>query len=435
MNLIHKAIAKLFAPEESKSATTVVNFDELTSSFLSFAGTSIPPSKAIFFYENSSAVASPIELISEQFAQIEPVLIEKKDGVDIIIKDHPILDLLNNPSRDYDSQLFKKNLATNYLVTDEFYVLAIGRLEKPPLELIPLSPRHMSVVRGGDGFTTSISISDVIGSGNYNRKNVKGSVTYQRDNLTNLYQARGFSTRENSAVRGQSLLGIAADDIRQQILGHKHNNNMLEKGGRLSLVFNVKTQLGDEDFQTIKNRIMAQFGGTSGAQIGVVDAEDMDLKEFGTSNKDMDFVNLRMLSKESIYGIYKVPLEFANQGSSTFNNKSEAKLALYDDAVLPLTKKIYGNLSRMLISRYGLDPSVFRLGIDEDSIEALQTRRLNQLKTRKDLNVETDNEIRGLLGREPLSEGADSLYKPATMLPVASDEDLTNPRVFDDDTD
>jgi HK97 family phage portal protein len=294
----------------------------------------------------------------------------------------------------------------------------------------------MSVVRGGDGFTLNISVSDVIGSGNYNRKNVKGTVVFQRDNLTNLYQARGFSTRENSAVRGQSLLGIAADDIRQQILGHKHNNNMLEKGGRLSLVFNIKNTLQDEDFQTVKKRIFDQFGGTTGAQIGVVDAEDMELKEFGTTNKDMDFVNLRMLSKESIYGIYKVPLEFANQGSSTFNNKSEAKLALYDDAVLPLTKKIYGNLSRMLISRYGLDPNVFRLGIDEDSIEALQTRRLDQLKKRKDLNVETDNEIRAFIGRERLSEGADSLYKPATMLPVASDEDLSNPRVLeDDDTD
>ena len=43
-----------------------------------------------------------------------------------------------------------------------------------------------------------------------------------------------------------------------------------------------------------------------------------------------------------------------------------------------------------------------------------------ELKLRKELNIESDNELRAMIGREPYENG-DIIYKPANLVPAGLD--------------
>ena len=391
------------------------------------------PAASIGLYEQSSAVSIPINRIAEAFSSIEPVIWENEK----IIKSHKVLDFLKEPSPFFDGSLFLETLAKHYLITNEAEVVALGNVNRPPLELQPISPSNISVIEGIGGLAQVIDVTGNTLAGGYTLEEKKKQARYFNGNLKELKQIRGFSTKSNSLLRGQSLLVPAAKEARQHILGNTHNMSLLERGGRLSLIFHFEEDLNNDDFDTVKERVRAQYGGASNAgEIGVTAGGNLKIEEIGVNNKDMDYVKLHEIAQASIAMQYKFPLPLLSNKASTFNNYKEAKLALYDDAVLPLADRIYGALTSFLMPRYGLDPSKTRITYDIDDITALAVRRNEELKLRKELGVESDNEIRGMIGREPY-QGGDTVYKPANLLPVGADQ-LTeddDPVVLSDDND
>lgn len=378
----------------------------------------ITPQSALNLYEQSTAVSIPVNMVAEGFASLSPVL---KFG-DKIMDDHPVLELLRTPSPYFDERLFAETIAKDYLITGELEVVALGAITRPPLELQPISPSNITVVEGMGGLPVSIEVSSNTLPGTYvlDRKKAR-SARYFDGGLREIKQVRNYSTRNNSLLRGQSPLVSAAKEARQHILGGTHNTSLLEKGGRLSLVFHFKEDMNPDDFEETKDRVRNQYGGaTEAGQVGVTAGGNLDIKEFGVNNKDMDFAKLQRMAQDSVALTYHVPLVLISTDAATFNNYKEAKLALYDDAVLPLADRIYAGLSAFLLPRYGLDPAKYQITYDMDDITALATRRNEELKLRKDLSLETTNEMRAMIGREPV-QGGDNVLAPANLIPIGSD--------------
>jgi len=418
--------SKQHGPIETKSSTKVLGLSEELGSFLKFGagGTAVTPTGAMNLYNKSTAVSIPINYIAEAFASINPVL---KDGNEIIT-DHPVLDLLQTPSSFYTQDLFFENLAKNYLITGEAEIIAVGNINRPPIELQPINPKNVTINEGPGGLAISMIVSGETLVGAYNLEKRGRQSRYIRGNLSEIKQIRNYSTRDNSLIRGQSALVSASAEVMQQINGNNHNVKLLEQGGRVSLVFNYDADFNIDDFEETKNRVREQFGGHANAgQIGVTSGGNLTIQELGKSNKDMDYLNLQVMAQKSIALQYKFPLPLLSTEASTFNNYKEAKAALYDDSVLPLADRIFGGLSDFLLPRYGLDPSKIRLTYDMDQITALSARRNEELKLRKDLGIESVNELRGLIGKEPV-DGGDSILAPATMVPIGTD-------IFTDDQD
>lgn len=404
---------------ETKSATKVLGLSEELGSFLKFgmSGTASTPTSAMNLYNKSSAVSIPINYIAEAFASINPVL---KEGTEII-REHPVLDLLQTPSPFYTQDLFFENLGKNYLIAGETQVIAMGNINRPPLELQPINPKNVTVNEGAAGLATSMAVSGQTLIGMYHLVHKGRSVRYIRSNMAELKQIRNYSTRSNSLLRGQSPLVSASAEARQHIEGNQHNISLLVNGGRVSLVFHFEEDLSNDDFEETKARVMEQYAGAQRAgQIGVTAGGALDIKELGINNKDMDFANLQEMARTAVALQYKFPLPLLSADASTFNNYKEAKAALYDDAVLPLADRIFGGLSDFLLPRYGLDPSKVRITYDIDQITALAGRRNEELKLRRELNLETLNEMRTLIGRESV-DGGDVVMAPATMVPVGTD--------------
>lgn len=396
------------------------------SSFLraSFSGmTYLPPYEALNFYKESSAVATAVDMIAGEVEQIEPVLENLKDGS--FTDKHAVLDLLRKPNPAQDYRAFVGESVRYWLLTHENYYYAEGGRKVLPANFWPVSPGVTSITEDDyDKYPKSISISSGPGTNDYIREeDVKTrSWHFLANDYAELNRMIGFSSN-SSKTRADSPLLAAMQDVQQQIKGKLHNVQVLENGGRLSLVAIFRDTLEAEEHMARKNQLQSELGGSQNAgKIAAISSGDMELEEFGKSNKDMDYVNLDKISSTAIYMRYGIPLPLVSTDASTYNNMEQAKYDLYDRAVLPAFNILASAWSDALLARAGLDPKEFRITYNPEAIPALRGRLLDELKKRRDLNLETINEMRTLLpNREPISEGGDKIYQPGTLLPIGED--------------
>ena len=403
---------------EREEKSMVLGTSESLGSFLMFgSGTAATPAGALSLYDKSTAVSIPVNMVADAFASIQPVIKYK----DELIDDHEILSLLNNPSPFYSRSLFLEMLAKDYLVTGESTLVALGGVNRPPIELQPISPSNVSVNESGNGTNGSFIIAGNTLAGQYTQKRLRNRIRYFDGNLREIKQVRNYSTKNNSLLRGQSLLVSASKEALQHIKGGDHNISLLDNGGRVSLVFHFDADMNTDEFEETKQRVRAQYGGsTKAGMIGVTAGGALNISEMGTNNKDMDFANLQNMAQRAVALQYKVPLPLLTTDASTFNNYKEARAALYMDAVLPLADRILGGLSDLLMPRYGLDPADYQITYDKTKIDALTAIALEELKLRKEINIESDNELRATIGRKPY-KGGDDVLKAANLVPAGTD--------------
>lgn len=376
------------------------------------------PRSAISLYEKSSAVSVPVNYIAGAFAAINPV-IKLPDAT--IIREHDVLSLLANPSPDFTRELFMETLARNRSITGEAYVAALGSVTRPPVELIPVSPQDVEPVPQGNGFVGHFSLGGELLPGSYQRMREVTGVRFIRDRFTELKQIRNFSSKNSSMLRGQSPLLAASSEIRQHILGVHHNTRLLENGGRMSLIISFDADMKQEDYDQTKEDIRKEFGGADNTgKILIASGGAMDVKEAGMSNRDMDYATLQDHARMAVASGYRFPLVLIFIDAASYNNYETAKLALYDDAVLPLCGELYGGLTDYLFPRYPSLPLGARLGVDEQEITTLVSRRLDELVKRRAVNAETDNEIRAMMGRDDI-EGGDTVRDNASKIPIGTD--------------
>ncbi len=304
-------------------------------------------------------------------------------------------------------------------------VISLGNRNRPPLSMQPIGPENLTAHT--DNSTDAITGWTVTGrtlTGNYvGDMNAVDRISYvdARNDLRELVYARNYNPEDNSLGRGHSLMISASKEARQTILSTQHNVSLLENGGRISLVFHFEEDMEPEEFEALQEKIIARYSGplvTGG--VGVTAGGKMQIEELGKSPKDMDFANLHEVAVKSIALVYKVPLPLVTDSRQTQSNYEIAVLALYDDAVLPLARRILGALSTFLLPRFGVTSPSARLVPIQDSVTALTMRRNSELIKLKNVNIQTINELRNLLGLDPVDNGDDVLV-PANMIPIGSD--------------
>lgn len=408
---------------ERKSATRSVILDDLTSDFISscLLEDNITPQKAFAFYRKNSSVATAVDMIADSFEQIQPI-IELSDGT--ILEQHPALDLLRNPNSYMTWSDFAARISRNYLLTNQSHFYALGGVTVSPSEIYPIKPTNVSVTTGESEYVGTFYVGQGVGVGEYLRELAKQRISRYYDGpLKELYRISGFSSMSTDGT-ADSPLQAAALETNQQIKGRIHNLKMLENGGRLSLMVIFKEeQLSDDEHKERTQRINESWSGPENAgKIGVMSGGDIqDVKEMGVNQKDMDYAELDRIAAQAIYFRYKIPLPLITVSASTFNNMQTAIEMLYDFAVLPLADKLFTGMSRFILPRFGIDLNSARITFNPDSLQALKSRRLEELKQRKDIGVETTNELREQIpNRDPI-DGGDTLYQPATLVPIGTD--------------
>jgi HK97 family phage portal protein len=377
--------------------------------------TTTNPSEFIDFYLKACPIFTATKMIADAVSSIDIVL-KNKDG-DFIYK-HEALNLLQNPNPFIDGQLFLQELVSSYILTGNSYINIIG--EKKPVELNTINPQDIIVNSDSkDGYAGEYSLI----SGNYNvvytRNLVKRFIDQRKNELIHL---RSYNPQFSSS----NLIGISAFagcqlEIQQYILSSIHNYSLLQNQARPSGIITYKgnNDLNQGQIDGLKDTIKNKLSGAKNAGEPAFLGGDFNWIQLSESTKDMDFPTLKKSVAEACYSAVKIPLPMISPDNMSFANMDASKYLFYDNAVLPIFKRILKFLSIKLLSRYP-NAQDLEFYFDESTIEALESRKYENAKTLSQIGKYTDNEIRSITGFEAIS-GGDIIYRPANLIESGRD--------------
>lgn len=411
------------APSAAVEKSSVLGISDALAAVLGLSepGTLYSPAAALLAYEQSSAVSAPVNMIAEGFAAQSIVLVNNDTGD--VERKHPLLDLLRRPAPVTPGALFWETAAKWYVITGEAPFVAIGNTRfGPPAALRLLCPRDLSPTQDPEfGWPALWHVTGPTLRGVYTAPpGANDGLTWVNGPLRTLRVVRAFSTKDAGLMRGQSKLYSASSDIRQQIEGGKFNVSLMRNGARPSMLISTKTTLGRDTFEEFKRRIREDFEGSGNAgKMMIGQGGEVDVKDFNTSVRDLEYSESQTRTAQSIAKVLKVPIVLLNMDAATFSNMESATLALWDDAILPMANYLLGAVGEWLFPLFDVDPSEWSLRVDVTKVPALSARSLKQLRDRATSGLESINEIRkDIPGRDPV-DGGDEILVSSALSPLS----------------
>ena len=341
-----------------------------------------------------------------------------KNG-DLQVEDHPLLDLLARPNPLQSNTEFFNSLFGFLLLSGNAYILKIGSELGTPRELHLLRPDRVSIKGAGKPipdryeYVVNGKVQNIFpidpDTGNSEVKHIK-----LWNPLDDYY--------------GLSPLQAAAEEVDQHNLSSQHNINLLNNGARPSgaVIFKPKddqgftVNLSESQRQQLLTDLNNRFSGSQNAGRPMLLEGDFDWKEMGLSPKDMDFINLKHMSATDIALCFGVPNQLVGvPDSQTYSNVAEARLALYEETIIPHLKLIQSDLNEWLVPMFseGLE-----FCYDLEGIPALAERKrktYENITSAVNSGIMTRNEAREVIGLSPV-EGGDEIYINAALMPIGT---------------
>ena len=339
---------------------------------------------------------------------------------DVKLDQHPLIDLLERPNPQFAGNEYFQALYSFLLLSGNSYAL-YSLVGGQPRELYLLRPDRMKIVPSKTHIPSAFEY------------HVDGRLAnrYDVDSETGQSEVKHFKMwNPLDDYYGLSPIQAASADIDQHNHAARHNLGLLMNGARPSgaVVFKPKDetgmnlQLSESQRQQLMTDLNMRFSGANNAGRPMLLEGDFDWKEMGFSPKDMDFLELKNMSARDIALCFGVPSQLVGvPDSQTYNNVSEARLALYEDTIIPLIRRVESDLNEWLAPRFGDNISI---RYDIDSIPAMAERRKktyeNVVQAVRE-GIISRNEARERLGYEPI-EGGDDVYIQANLFPLGSPE-------------
>ena len=346
---------------------------------------------------------------------------------DMELETHPIISLLNRPNPTEAGIEYFQSLYSYLLLSGNSYALA-SSVNNLPSELYMLRPDRMKVVA---------SDTSVPKSYDYYLNGQKVH-SYPADPITGQSEIKHFKMwNPLDDYQGLSPLMAAAIDLDQHNMIAKHNVGLLMNGARPSgaIVFKPRDEngnslmLSDTQRKQVSDDLGRHFSGAKNAGRPMLLEGDFDWKEMALSPRDMDFLQHKHMAAKDIALCFGVPSQLIGiPDSQTYSNVQEARLALYEETIIPLAKRVESDLNEWLSPSYGDN---IKIKYDIDAIPAMTERRrrvYENVTSAVREGIISRNEAREKLGLEPIN-GGDEVYIAANLFPlggadVAQDEGI-----------
>jgi len=397
--------------------------------------------ESLTFYQQISPLYTAVDLIANEFCSLKPKIWDTEKSK--FIDEHPAFELLKNPNPFQTQNEFMKTLAIDYLVTGNAFLAQTGPIEKEPLEINTVNPLNVNLERSSDGAKGQIRVQTIQGQIFYERLLIAtislelsqrlGAfrfVTADRNReILHIQNYNPSNDMRSGDFFGLSPLTAIFYEIQQFIESSIHNWSLLKRGAKPTGGLEIEDELTEDERERLQAELNNMYSGSENTGRPML-LERAKWVEMGMSNRDMDFMNLKNSLTQSIYNLYKIPLPLVSPEQMTLSNMETAKLSLYDNAVIPLCKFIYSEMTQFILRRYPKSETLV-FTIDETQIPALIPRIVNSVEKLSATGTLTPNELRTMLGREA-AENGDDIMLPANLLPLISDrftsDNLTSPR-------
>jgi HK97 family phage portal protein len=366
-------------------------------------------------------------MIAEAAASVPFLLYEGEEE----IAEHPLLDLLAQPSAGHTGTEFLEAWYGFLLVAGNAYAEAVavgGALR----ELHALRPDRMKVLPGADGWPEAYEYSAGGRSVRFDAEPVTG--------VRPILHLKLFHPAHDHY--GMSPIEAAANAIDIHNTASAWNKALLDNSARPSgaLVYEGGSgRMTAEQFERLKAELETSFQGAKHAGRPLLLEGGLDWKTLSLSPKDMDFIEAKhAAAREIALAVGVPPMLLGIPGDNTYSNYQEAQRAFWRQTVLPLVKRTGAALSQWLAPAYApgdsssfapgdsasrsRPPGALELRPDLDQVEALSSEREALWARLERASFLTANEKRTALGYGPLELGGDTLPGAEAPLSLSSIE-------------
>ncbi len=394
--------------------------------------------QTINLYKQAMPFYHAVDIRAQAFADI-PIRVWDKKSKEFV-DDHDSLALFEKPNADTTQSEFLYQLASFFDITGNSFLLATGRVKKPPIELLTISPVKITFSFGNRFGFLNVPDDIFVTQTSTGQQKFRANETIDSDTIRfikpttedlEIWHVRQFNPLRSSAnfwgmSRAQSLFL----ELEQYIAGNRNNLSILKRGTRLSMAWTNTTgvELTETQWQRMQEEKQKYEGDRNAGGTPILDG--MGVENIQQSSRDMQYKDLQEAMLERIAMTYNIPLAILTKTAMTLNNLETSNLQLYDNAVIPLTNYLYAELTRFLMPRYKNSEDL-EFKFNENDIPALKVRTIENSKRLNEIGVNTIDEIRTLLGYEGLASGGDVILKPANLIAVGedafTDDELSKP--------
>ena len=233
----------------------------------------------------------------------------------------------------------------------------------------------------------------------------------------------------NNVYRGLGTLQAVARTINIDEFAETWNENFFYNSARPDSILMVKVKrMTDEQRNKLKATLKVNHKGLDNAHKTMVLSGDMEYKQVGFSQADMEFLEQQKFSRDKILGIFRVPKVLVAQtdGVNYANAKtSENIFAKY--TIKPKLERIFSQLNEFLVPMY---PDGDQLFLDfESPVKEDQEENIAKYNSGINNGYMTINEVREKENLAPIKgDVGNQVFLPAGMTPVGStDKELIKP--------
>jgi HK97 family phage portal protein len=273
-------------------------------------------------------------------------------------------------------------------------------------------------IRNGAGLVTELHllrpdrVEVVPGKGNIPKKYIykvnEREVSYPVDQITgysDILHLKNFNPSDDWLGLSQIESASYSIDIHNQ--ASTWNKSLLQNGARPTGVMIVKSHnnspgyLNEQQFKRLVDQLEDKFMGSKNAGRPIILEGGIDWKEMGYSPKDMDFVETKNSAAREISLAFGVPPQLLGiRGDNTYNNMQEARLAFWEETVLPLIDCAVDSINNWFADYF---KGKFRLFYNTNNISALALKQDKVWKRVSEASFMNDNEKRAAVGLTELS--------------------------------
>jgi HK97 family phage portal protein len=316
---------------------------------------------------------------------------------------HPVLDLLRKPNPFQTADDYMRAKISFYLIAGNGYEERVS-IGKTPRELYQLRPDRMRVIPSAMGVPMAY---EYVNAGRTIRWDVDG-----RTGLSDIRHLRAFNPVDD--WYGLSPIEAVAFAVDQHNAGMAWMQALLQNSARPSgaLIVPADRGLTDDQFHRLKAEMEGTYSGAKNAGRPMLLEGGMDWKAMGLSPTDMGIIESINASARTIaLGLGIPPQLLGIPGDNTYSNYEQARLAFWEDTIIPLLYLIAGDWSEWL----GMGE--IRLEPDLDQIPAIVDKRRTLWAMAEASTVLTINEKRELMGFDSIA-GGDVLMVSGAQIPL-----------------
>lgn len=351
-------------------------------------------------YSRNVIAHRSIALIAKAAASVPWLLYQTDKGRKVEISSHPLLTLLQKPNPCCAGAEFFESVLTYRMISGNAYIRMIAAEDGVPRELYVLRPDRVMVLAGENGMVAGYryKVGEQQEDFPVNRLNGQSAVLHLKyfHPLNDWY--------------GLSPIEAAAYSIDQHNQAAAWNQSMLQNGARPSGALVVKTagdgtggHLSEEQYVRIKAQIDEGYSGAANAGRPLLLEGGLEWKEMSLSPKDMDFIEAKNSAARDIALALGVPPQLLGiPGDNTYSNLQEARIALWEETILPLLDYLVDVLNHWLVPAFG---NQLTLHYDTDAISALSGKREMLWERLEKASFLTENEKREMAGFSPIIRG------------------------------